>query len=202
MGGEETLETAYFYLGTALYEQKQYEEAAGNLKEAIRLRRDASDTHYALAACYRAMGSDDAYRESLENALLFDPKMPEANFDLAELLLADGDEAGAAEHFRTSADAAPNIDKPAVELEKLGSFAERIKAAKALMESDPKKALAEARVAAALEPADAEAVLLVAQGYENTDAKEEAAESYRRVLILDPGNKTATDGLKRVTDGS
>lgn len=202
MGGEDTLETAYFYVGTALYEQKQYEEAAGYFKEAIRLRRDASDSHYALSVCYKAMGSATAQRKSLENVLLFDPKMPEANFDMGEILLAEGDEAGAAEHFRVSADAAPNEEKPLLALEEFGSYDDRLKLAQTLMSSDIKKALINARVAAALEPMEPVAKLLVAQGYEKTGDKEAAVEAYKRVLILDPGNETATNGLKRVTDGS
>jgi len=202
LGGEDTLETAYFYLGSALYEQKEYEDAASYFKEALRLRRDASDTHYALAVCYRELGSDDAYRESLENALLFDPSMPEANFDLGVILSAEGDTASAAERFRTATDAAPTAERIQVALQDLGPYEERLGAAKTLMGSDPEKALLEARVAAALESTDPEARLLVAQGYEKTGDKIKAAEAYRRVLALDAQNTTATDGLKRVTDGS
>lgn len=201
-GGEDTLETAYFYLGTALYEQGNYEEAAANFKEALILKRDAADVHYALAVAYRAMGSDKAFRKSLENALLFDPKLPEANFDLGEILLAEGDVAQAAEKFRISADAAPNVDKPRLALEELGSFDERFSKAKELMSTDPKAALVEARVAAALEPQNAQAQLLAGQGFEESGDRVRAEEMYRRVLLLDPQNAEATQGLERVTDGS
>ncbi len=202
LGGEDTLETAYYYLGTALYEQGKYEEAAQYFKEALRLKRDSSDVHYALAVAYRALGADKAYRNSLEDALLFDPAMPEANFDLGEILLEEGDEAGAAERFRTAADSAPTVDKPVLALEKLGDSDARLAEAKSLMASDVEKALTEARIAAAIDPNNVEARLLVAQGFEQTDDKENAEESYRRVLLLDPENETATQGLKRVTDGS
>jgi len=202
LGGEDTLETAYFYLGSALFEQKQYEDAASNFKEAIRLRRDASDTHYALAVCYRELGSEAAYRESLENALLFDPRMPEANFDLGEILLADGDQAGAAERFRNAADAAPTAERIQAALQDLGPYEDRLAAAEKSIEADPEKALVEARVAAALEATDPAARLLVGQAYEKTGDKAKAAEAYRRVLALDANNPTATEGLKRVTDGS
>lgn len=201
-GGEGTLETAYYYLGTALYEQGEYEEAAQNFKEALILKRDSADVHYALAVAYRALGSDNAYRKSLENALLFDPKLPEANFDLGEILVEEGDVARAAELFRLSSDAAPNVDKPRVALEKLGPFKQRFDKAEQLMSSDAKAALVEARVAAALEPQNVDAQLLAAQGFEKTGDKERAEAAYRRVLLLDPENAQATQGLKRVTNGS
>lgn len=201
-GGEATLETSHFYLGTALFEQKEYEDAALHFREALRIKRDSSDVHYALAKAYEALGSEKAFRKSLENALLFDPKMPEANFDLGNILLAEGDEAAAAEHFRVAADSAPNVDKPALALDELGPFEDRLQAAKELRSSDPEKALVEARVAAAIESSNIEARLLVAQGFEEAGEDEQAAESYRRVLILDPNNKAAAEGLERVTDGS
>lgn len=196
-GKDAQLETAYFYLGTALLEQKQYEEAAANFKAALRIRRDASDTHYALAVCFRELDSMEAYRESLENALMFDPKMPEANYDLGMLLL-EKDEADAAEHFRTSLDAAPNAPLPREAIAKLGDAQKRLASAKRLAKTDPKKALSEARVAAAVDPRSIEALVLcgdlwIAQG--NTERAEGA---YRKALVVDPDNKAAKAGLEQV----
>lgn len=199
---EPLLENAYFYLATALMEQKQYEEAASYYKAALRLRRDASDTHYALAVTLRELGADDGYRESLENALLFDPKMPEANYDYGLLLLADGDNAGAAEHFRSSTSAAPGIAKPREELDKLGPFDKRLEAARALMKSDPEKALIEARIAAALEPDSVDALVVLGLAYEESGDKKKATEAYRRALARDANSAEAKSGLERVTDGS
>ena len=71
----------------------------------------------------------EGYEEYLLYTLQFDPNMPEANYDYGMLLLAKKDMAGAAEHFRTSADAAPDVDKPQIELEKLGTSEERLAAA-------------------------------------------------------------------------
>jgi tetratricopeptide (TPR) repeat protein len=201
-GREATLESAYFYLGTALYEQRDYEEAAANFKEALRLKRDASDTHYALAKALEELDSPNAYKESLENALLFDPKMPEANYDYGLVMLEEGDEAAAAEHFRASAEAAPNATMPREALAKLGPFSPRFDSAKSLEKSDPRKALSEVRIAVALDPQSVPALVLKARLYEETGDKEEAAAAYRSVLALDPENKPANDGLKRVTDGS
>jgi len=200
-GPDSQLEIAYFYLGTALMEQKEYEEAANYFKKAILLRRDASDSHYALAYCYNKLDLESKYRQELENTLLFDPKMPEANYDYGRLLLKDGDKAGAAEHFRTAITAAPSVDLPQKALEELGPFEARFSAAKAKASSDPKAALAEARVAVALEPENVEALVLLGDLQVKTGDKTKAADTYKRVLAIEPDNAPAQAGLKKVTNG-
>jgi tetratricopeptide (TPR) repeat protein len=200
--GSSPLETAYFYLGTALMEQRNYEDAAGYFKAALRLRRDSSDSSYALAVCYRELGIDQGYEESLLYTLQFDPNMPEANYDYGILLLSKKDLAGAAEHFRRSADAAPNVDKPQDELGKLGNAKDRLAEAIKLKSSDPAKALVEARIAAALNPKSVEALALVGELFEATKQPEKAAEVYRKLLAIDPQNATGLAGLKRVGNGS
>jgi hypothetical protein len=84
----------------------------------------------------------------------------------------------------------------------MGTSDERLASAKKLMPTDAKKALVQARVAAALEPSSPEVWIVVAQGYEETGDNTKAAEAFKRVISLDAGNTTATEGLKRVTDGS
>lgn len=200
-GRDSQLEIAHFYLGTALMEQKQYEEAASNFKAALRIRRDASDTHYALAVCFRELDSMEAYRESLENALMFDPKMPEANYDMGMLLLSQKDEAGAAEHLRMSIEAAPNVELPRKALAELGTAEARLAAAKKLVEKDPKKALLEARVAAAIDPRSADALILVGDLWAKEGDEEQANDAYRAALVIDPDNKAATAGMERIKNG-
>lgn len=199
-GTDSTLETAYFYLGTALMEQKKYEEAIPNLKQAIRYRRDASDTHYALSVAYREVGSDAKAREELEATLLFDPKMPEANYDLGEVLLKAGDKAGAAERFRMSVDSAPAVEAPQKALDALGPFSDRMTAARKLKESDPAKALVEARIAVAINPRDAGALVLLGDLYAATGDKSAAEANYRRALGIAPDDASAKAGLERVTN--
>lgn len=196
------LEQAHFYLGTALLEQKRYEEAASNFKEALRLRRDSSTTHYLLAVSLREMGLDDAYRESLGNTLLFDPKHPEANYDYGRILLEEGDVAGAAEHFRTSADAAPTVDIPRKALEELGPYSKRLAEARRLAGSDRGKAIEEARVAAALEPRRTEVLVVLGDLYADAGNKAKAREMYTRALGIDADDDAAKAGLERVGDGS
>jgi len=200
-GPDAQLESAYFYLGTALMEQKEYEEAANTFKKAILLRRDASDSHYALAYTLKKLGLDEKYKQELENTLLFDPKMPEANYDYALILLKEGDKAGAAEHLRTSITAAPGVKLPAEELAKLGPFSERFAAAKAQSAKNVKAALIEARIAVALEPENVEALVLLGNLQATSGDKDSAEKSYNAALAVDPENAAAKAGLEKVSNG-
>lgn len=191
------LEKAYFYYGTTLIKLAEYEDAVLYLKEALRIKRSDADTHYALAVAYRELGSVNKQRESLENALLFVPNMPEANYDLGLLYIADGDEATAAELFRRAVDNAPQREEPLDELVKLGPFDDRYAAALALAETDPAGALADARVAAALEPTNVEAVRLVAQILRRigTSPDDERA-AWERLVNLIPDDTEANQALE------
>jgi len=202
MAGGSSGEIANYYVGIARMEQRDYSGAAGYLKEALRMRRDASDTSYALSVCYAKLDIVDGQREMLAYTLQFDPNMPEANYDYGKLLLSDGDVATAAEHFRLSTTAAPYKQEPKDELAKLGSATERLAAANKLASTDASSALVQARVAAALDPASAESLVLVGKLYEELKKRDLAAEAYEKVLIIDPGNANAKAGLKRVKNGS
>ena len=196
---DKRLEQSYFYLGSCLIEQEKYEDALGYLKRALVLRRDASDTYYAIAYTYGKLDIPEKQRENLEFALMFDPMLAEANFDLGNILLAADDVAGAAECFRKSADAAPD-DKPEPReaLEKLGSHEDRLAKANQLAAGDPAKALVEARVANALKPDDIETVRLIAKLYEKTGDLVAARDTWDALLRLAPNDPEAQEAPKRL----
>lgn len=200
--GTSSLELAYYYTGVARMEQRDYQGAIGYLKNALRLRADASDTSYAIAVCYRNIGVDDGYRDMLIYTLRFDPKAPEANYDYGQVLLAKGDLAGAAEHFRTSTNGAPYKAEPKDALAKLGTASDRLAQAKQLASTDTSAALVQARIAAALDPESVEALNLAGKLNEKLKKKSKAAEFYDKVLLIDPNNAEAKAALKRVKNGS
>jgi Tfp pilus assembly protein PilF len=202
MSGSSSYEIANYYVGVAKMEQRDYSGAVGYLREALRSRRDASDTAYALAVCYEKLNVKDGQRDMLAYTLEFDPKMPEANYDYGKLLLADGDVASAAEHFRISATSAPYKQEPKDELAKLGKVGDRLADANKLASTDASAALAQARIAAAIDPESVDALLLSGRLYEKLKKKDSAASVYEKVLLIDPSNATAKAGLKRVTDES
>lgn len=195
---DKTLESAYFYLGSCLIEQKKFEDAAGQFKEALRLNPTASDTHYMLSVCLKEIGSPDLARQELDITLKLDPKMAEANYDMALLMRKAGDQAGAAEHLRASADAAPYSDKPQKELKSFGSVRDRVAKARAALGSAPKQAVIEARIAVALDPRSVDAWIAMGDARAKTGAAKKAVEAYQRALSIDSNSAQAKQGLERV----
>jgi tetratricopeptide (TPR) repeat protein len=193
------VERAHYYLGLTLIERHEYEDAVLYLKEALRIKRGSSDTHYALAIAYRELGSTSNQRNELETALRYDPKLPEANYELGLMLAADGDRAGAAELFRRSIDNAPTRAEPQAELDKYGPFEERLADARRLESTDPAAALIEARIAVALEPSDLPALRTVAKLLEKLGNTEDAALAWERVLRLAPNDPEATEARERLS---
>lgn len=190
------LEKAYYYYGVTLIQVAEYEDAVAYLKEALRIVRSDADTHYALSVAYRELGSVSNQRSSLEAALAFVPALPEANYDLGLLLVAEGDEAGAAELFRRAVDNAPGRPEPEAELEALGPFEDRFAAAESLAPSDPTAALLEARIAAALDPDSLDAARLVARLLQQLDQADEATAAWQRVLLMAPGDPEALKAIE------
>jgi tetratricopeptide (TPR) repeat protein len=197
---DQRLADVYYYLGTTFVEEARYEDAVANLKASIAIKRDSSPVHYMLAVAYQRLGLTDMQRQELEIVVAFDPKQAQASYDLGMLTLKGGDTAGAAELFRIAADNAPStVSTPQVELAKLGKASDHLAAAIRLRPTDPKAALVEARIAAALDPTSAETVKLVATLSETTKDPQRALNAWERYLELVPGDKTATDAIKRLS---
>ncbi len=195
------LETAYYYLGSVLYAEGRYEEAIGALKEALRMNQTASDSHFLLAMAFKKIGETAGYRDELVATLDYDPSMPEANYEFGQVLLSEKDEAGAAEHFRKSVDGAPAKAEPREALDALGPAAERLAAAKAALATEPARAVNEARIAAAIEPDNVQAWIVLGDAYVKLKKTSNAKTAYNQVLVVDPGNAEATARLKQVTSG-
>jgi Tfp pilus assembly protein PilF len=194
------LADVYYYLGTTYVEEKRYEDAVANLKKSLSIKRDSSPAHYMLATAYQRLNLPDMQAQELEIVVAFDPKQAQANYDLGMIALGKGDVAQAAELFRISADNAPaGVTQPKDELAKLGTASVHLASAQRLKSSDPAKALVEARIAAALDPASTPAVLLVAQLAEREKDTTRALNAWKRYLELVPGDKTATDAIQRLS---
>jgi Flp pilus assembly protein TadD len=198
-GQDQRLANAYYYLGTTLVEMERTEEAVANLKESVRIKRDSAPVHYMLAVAYQRLGLPVQQKRELEIVVAFDPQDAQANYDLGLLLLREGEAAGAAELFRIAADRAPaGIAAPQEQLDALGESETRLAAARRYKDSDPKKALVEARIAAAIDPDDPEPVRLVAQLWEKAGDVKRAQNAWERLLELVPGDRQATDEIKRL----
>lgn len=195
------LANAYYDLGTTLVEQRRYEEAVANLKESLRIKRDSSPVHYMLSVAYGRLNLVEEQKRELATVLAFDPKQAQANFDLGVILIKQGDIGQGAELLRIAADNAPSgVTLPLDELAKLGSAEKHLGVARRLEKAEPRKALAEARAAAAIEPALTDAVRMVARLWERLGDKTHALNAWERVAELSPGDAAAADAIKRLND--
>jgi tetratricopeptide (TPR) repeat protein len=196
------LDEAYYGLGVTYIEMKRYEDAVGALKQAVRIKPQASDTHYMLSVAYKALGYPDKQKEELQIVLAFDPNNAQANYDLGLIALSEKDEASAAELFRISVDRAPEgVTLPQEQLDKMAavaSAADRLSEARSLAQVNPAAALTEARISAALDP-KVDAIRLVATLWETQGNKERALNAYRRIQELLPNDTAAQDAIKRLS---
>jgi tetratricopeptide (TPR) repeat protein len=201
---DQQLDTAYYGLGVTYIDMKRYEEAVTALKDAVRIKADASDTHYMLSVAYRELKYPDKQKEELNITLAFDPNNAQANYDLGLLILKEGDIPAAADLFRISVDHAPTSKAtlPQKELDKLaakGDAKTRLARARALFETKPADALTEARIAAALDPVSTDAVRLVAQLWEKQGNKERALNAWKRLLEMSVSDAEADQAIKRLS---
>jgi tetratricopeptide (TPR) repeat protein len=197
------LDQAYYGLGVTYVDTKRWEEAVRSLKEALRIRSDASDTHYMLSIAYRELDYPDKQREELLITLAFDPNNAQANYDLGMLMLKAGDVPVAAELFRIAADKAPEgVELPQDELDTIaakGSAADRLARARTRATTDIAAALAEARISAALDPARVDAVRLVGQLWEKKGDAPRALNAFKRLLEMAPSDEEANQAIKRLS---
>jgi tetratricopeptide (TPR) repeat protein len=200
--GDPRLEQAYYGLGVTYIDTKRFEEAVRALKEALRIKSSASDTHYMLSVAYRELAFPDKQREELLITLAFDPNNAQANYDLGLLHVKAGELAIASELFRIAADHAPEgITLPQDQLDTIaakGSASDRLAKAQALAAKDPAGALTEARIASALDSGSVASVRLVAQLWEKQGNNERALNAWGRLLELAPTDQEATKAIKRL----
>jgi tetratricopeptide (TPR) repeat protein len=201
---DQRLEVAYYYLGTTYVEMKRYQDGVGYLKEALRIRKDASDTHYMLSVAYTGLKLADQAQQELDITLAFDPNNAQANYDMGLLKAKAGEEATAAELFRRSIDNAPadKLALPTLELKKFGDAATHLALAKKLAGTDAAKAVLEARIAAALDPTSVEALRIAARAYDQLGKQTEATAVWQRLLQLSPNDPEAAKATKGATSGS
>ena len=198
-GVNQRRETAYFYLGSIALDARRYEDAVANLKAALRVRRDTSDTYYLLAQAYKGLDRKDAAMKQLEAALAFDPNYAEAHYLMGQIYLEEGDKINAAEHFRIAAEQAPDQDLPQEALAGLGTAEDAVsKGREDLKAKRYEKAIDSALLARALDPKYVPAVVLHAEAAEASGETSAAVNAYRRLLELEPNNAQAAAGLKRL----
>lgn len=185
-------EQALFHMGEIKLDDKQYEEAAGYFKGALRIRRDASDTYYLLAQSLSGLGKNEAALGQLEAALTFDPNYAEAHYLYGSILMESDDRLNAAVHFVKAAEIKPEAPLPKRALQQLGTAdAAMADAREALAAKRYDEAVDSALLARTLDAKSAEAAILhvevlLARG--DAESRKAAAAVFKEAEKLDPKN--------------
>lgn len=200
---DERREKALYNLGLLKLEQKEYEEAAGFFKGALRIRKDASDTYLALAHALEGMGEIDGAIDNINTALAFDPGYAEAHYNLGLLYQQKQDDVKASYHFRKAVDNAPDADLPREALESYGTAAEWLdKAKSAQAAGDDTQALNFVLVARNLDVDDVGAVVLHGTLLEKSGEVSNALEIYLNALDANADDATLKSAVARIEKDS
>jgi tetratricopeptide (TPR) repeat protein len=178
-------ESAIYNLGVLKLRQEEYDQAAGYFKQALRIRKDASDTYLNLARALRGLEDIDGAIEQVEIALAFDPGFAEAHFTLAQLYEQQGDKVNASYHYAEAARISPDADLPQEALAGFGPASDWVsKASTALEEGDLERALEAALIARNLDRESIEAIKVHGSVLMARKDFRDALEVYREGLAL------------------
>ena len=197
-GSDSRRENALYNLGNMALNRKEYEKAIGYFKEALRIRKDASDTYLLISRAFDGIGDTDTAIKYIEYALAFDPNFAQANYAAGELYLKQEDFLKASEHIRRAVDAAPDAREPQVLLERLGTAESWAEKAQAQLKDEPLKALEYVKIARRIDPTSARIALLHGQVLEELGKKKAALETYREAKDLDPTDKQIEQAVARL----
>lgn len=182
-----TRENAFFNLGLIALDRKEYDQAAGSFKAALRIRSDSSDTYYQLAHALQALGDTDGAIQQVGMAVTFDPSFAEAHYYLGQLFQSKQDQVNASFEFRNAANQAPGNNPPQQALAAMGTAASWVSKAKASFSAgDLSSALNSALVAGNIDPTNKDAAALLQQ----IDAANPKAmlDAYTAIALRDPTN--------------
>jgi len=197
--GSDRREMAFYNLGRLEMHDKNWEEAIGFFKEALRIRDDASDTYYYVATCLEAIGQTEDAKSNLAIALQFDPNFSQAHYLMGKLLLAEGDKVGASSEIGAALRSSPSAPEPKAIAAQIGDPAALAAQAAELYSSDPEAALEAAAIAFNLDSRNnidagkLQAKILLDQG-----KKKEALAVYQRLAEVAVTDAEVKAAIKRL----
>jgi len=202
-GTSDRREMALYNLGRLEMRDRQWEQALGYFKEALRIRDDASDTYYYVATCLEAIGQNEDAKSNLAIAMAFDPNFSQAHYLLGKILYAEGDKVKSSEEIGTALRLSPTAAEPKEFAKQFGVPAELAKEAAKLYPSDPDAALESAAIAFNLDPRNniasgkLQAKILLEQGHKKT-----ALKVYKAIAIVDPKDAEVQAAITKLTPKS
>ncbi len=179
---------AMLELAKLQYRQKDYPTAIGTLGRRIALDPNSDEAYYYLGLSHKEMKQLPEALSALRQAVALAPSKGDRHFWLAVTLTqADSIDAGLVE-FRASVFVDSAGKNASVAYQQLGY--------RALLKKDWKAAIDDLSQSVAIDPRNVQSLIWLAQAYQNSGDRENAAKYYRKVLEVQPGEPNATKGLK------
>ena len=172
-----------------------FEQAIGVFQRRIALDPNSDEAYYYIGLSYKEMGQfAEALSAMREAAALGDTKADRHLW--LGLLYAQVDSLPQAEReFERVVELDPtSSNNKAIALRQLGYYR--------LLRKENAAAIDLLEQSAGINPRDAGTLLWLGQGYQNAGNRAKAAENYRQVLELDPGNVDARNGLRSLEGGA
>jgi tetratricopeptide (TPR) repeat protein len=172
-----------------------YQQTADIFSRRIALDPGSDEAYYYLGLCERELGRVPEAIDAMRQSVALAGTRADRHFWLG-LLYVQADSAELAEgEFQQAVDLDPGTSaNKAIALRQLGYYR--------LLRKDNGGAIERLEQSATINPKDPGTLLWLAQGYQNSGNRAKAAENYRRVLVLDPGNADARSGLKTLEGGA
>lgn len=192
-------EVALYYLGLISMQEKDYNQAIGHLKAALRIRNDASDTYYYLGQAFYMQGETDAAIKQIRTALQFDPNFVKAHYLLGQIYMEQKDLINASYEYHKVAELLPENPEAKKDLEQFGKPADLVKEAQTMMSTDIEAALEKILIARNLDPESAHAAVVHGQILVKRGDGKDALDVYKEALKLDPKNAAIQKIVKELS---
>jgi tetratricopeptide (TPR) repeat protein len=172
-----------------------YLQAIDVFQRRISLDPNSDEAYYYIGLSYREMARYQEAIAAMRQAVALAAGKADRHFWLG-LLYVQADSVGLAEQeFQRVVDLdGGTANNKAIALRYLGYFR--------LQRKDNAGAIERLEESVGINSKEVGALLLLSQGYHNSGNRGKAAENYRRVLALDPGNADARNGLKILEGGA
>lgn len=172
-----------------------YGQAVEIFQRRIALDPEGDEAYYYMGLAHRELGQMAEALEAMRQSVARAPGKPDRHFWLGLLYMqADSLEQAEAEFEQAAALDPGTSSNKAIALRQLGYYA--------LVRRDHAGAIERLEQSATINPKDPGTLLWLAQAYQNSGNRAKAAEYYRRVLQLDPGNGDARNGLRLLEGGA
>ncbi len=179
----------YHTQGVKFLQEGQYKQAIGEFTTALQEDPKHAGAHGNMGLAYERLGNRLKAKQHYQKAITLQDDFVQAHFNLARLLVVEGDTRGALPLFRRTLEIDPHhtdaLNTLGMELGKAGQFAE----ARTYLER-----------AIEVEPNFSEAHNNLGTVYAATGQLEKAVEQFKEAVRADPNNQGAVSRLKQVKE--